>query len=346
MSFVKDSRFGSWFPIRAAPFIGSPGRFVPLQTMLYGASDAEICFFHKQKFLYESCGNDSDRRLNRNKLIMEIQQIPNADWLDLLFDGRNKEYGAYDLRKNYNSRLTKAITVMGAICLVLAGGYSLAGKLGSHMIKPIVIDAIDPITLVPEKKPEIAPVIPKPVKAAPAVATIRDVTTRIVKEDQVDPKDVPPTNAEVDNIKIGLTTTQGSPGDDIVPTTPGDGGRDILTTPIATNNIGDKEVFWKVEIEPFYPAGPQAWMRFLIKNFHAPGEAGDQAGGTTATVKVQFIVDNEGNVSDVHAISGPEVLRKEAERVIKKSGRWEPAIQNGRKVNSYKCQPITVLTNE
>jgi periplasmic protein TonB len=68
------------------------------------------------------------------------------------------------------------------------------------------------------------------------------------------------------------------------------------------------------------------------------------AGNTT--LLVQFIVDKEGIVSDVQAVSGPEVLRKEAERVIKKSGKWEPAIQNGRKVSSYKSQPIVVLLNE
>jgi protein TonB len=60
------------------------------------------------------------------------------------------------------------------------------------------------------------------------------------------------------------------------------------------------------------------------------------------TVVVQFIVDKEGNVSDVEALSGPAPLQKEAIRVIRLSGKWEPAIQNGRPVRSYKKQPITV----
>jgi protein TonB len=60
------------------------------------------------------------------------------------------------------------------------------------------------------------------------------------------------------------------------------------------------------------------------------------------TVMVQFIVDREGNVSDVEVVSGPETggLREEAIRVIQKSGKWTPAIQNGRKVKSYKRQPV------
>jgi protein TonB len=58
---------------------------------------------------------------------------------------------------------------------------------------------------------------------------------------------------------------------------------------------------------------------------------------------VQFIVDKEGNVSDVQAISGPEQggLREEAIRVIKKSGKWTPALQNGRYVKAYRRQPVT-----
>jgi len=55
---------------------------------------------------------------------------------------------------------------------------------------------------------------------------------------------------------------------------------------------------------------------------------------------VQFIVDKQGVVSDVEAISGPNELREEAVRVIKKSGQWTPAVQNGRQVKSYKKQPI------
>ena len=61
------------------------------------------------------------------------------------------------------------------------------------------------------------------------------------------------------------------------------------------------------------------------------------------TVMVQFIVDKDGHISDVEAISGPEKggLKEEAVRVIKKSGQWTPAVQNGRYVKSYKRQPVT-----
>jgi len=56
---------------------------------------------------------------------------------------------------------------------------------------------------------------------------------------------------------------------------------------------------------------------------------------------VQFIVDKNGVLSDIAAISGPELLQAAAVEVIKESPRWKPAIQDGRVVKSYKKQPIT-----
>ena len=79
-------------------------------------------------------------------------------------------------------------------------------------------------------------------------------------------------------------------------------------------------------------------MRYLNKSLRYPQEAIDNE--VQGNVIVQFIVDKEGNVSDVEAVSGPSELRDEAVRVIKKSGKWTPAVQNGRQVKSYKKQPI------
>ena len=98
------------------------------------------------------------------------------------------------------------------------------------------------------------------------------------------------------------------------------------------------KTFTKVEIESEYPGGAAAWHRYLSKNLVYPDEA--VSAEIQGQVVVRFIVDKEGNVSDVEAVSGPEELRDAAVRVIKKSGNWNPAIQNGRKVKSYKSQPI------
>jgi periplasmic protein TonB len=110
------------------------------------------------------------------------------------------------------------------------------------------------------------------------------------------------------------------------------------TLKAADNNFD--VIYTKVEIESVYPGGQQAWFRFMANTLRYPDEAVNKE--IQGTVIVQFIVDTTGNVSNIEAISGPLTggLREEAVRVIKKSGNWIPAVQNGRKVKSYKKQPL------
>ena len=112
------------------------------------------------------------------------------------------------------------------------------------------------------------------------------------------------------------------------------------TTKHAVDDVYDK-LFTKTEIEASYPGGEMAWQRFLVKNLRYPDDA--VSNEIQGTVYVQFIVDKEGNVSDISAISGPTRggLREEAVRMVKLSGKWTPAIQNGRQVKSLKKLPLT-----
>jgi len=98
-------------------------------------------------------------------------------------------------------------------------------------------------------------------------------------------------------------------------------------------------IFTKVEIEPDYPGGQAGWIEYLTKNLKYPQDAIKKE--VQGTVVIQFIVDQQGKISDVKAISGPEILRAASIKVIKESGTWLSAMQNGKKVNAYKRQPIT-----
>ncbi|MBV4357395.1 energy transducer TonB [Pinibacter aurantiacus] len=100
-----------------------------------------------------------------------------------------------------------------------------------------------------------------------------------------------------------------------------------------------EKTFVKVEIESSFPGGVAGWAAYLNENLHYPKAAIKK--NIQGTVVVQFIVDKEGNITDIAAIAGPDELRAEAERVMKKSPKWIPAQQSGRKVKSYKKQPIT-----
>lgn len=103
--------------------------------------------------------------------------------------------------------------------------------------------------------------------------------------------------------------------------------------------IPGKIIFTKVEIEPDYPGGQQGWISYLTSHLHYPDAAVKK--NIQGTVVMQFIVNTDGKISDVKAISGPEALKVESIRAIKESGVWVPAQQNGKKVRAYKRQPIT-----
>lgn len=109
----------------------------------------------------------------------------------------------------------------------------------------------------------------------------------------------------------------------------------------------DNKVFVKVETEPSFPGGHEAWNDFLRKNINSiiPVEKGAPPG--TYTVILQFIIDKQGNLSDLRALTTHGYgMEEEALRVIKLSGKWEPAIQNKHKVTAYKKQPVTFVVME
>ena len=109
-------------------------------------------------------------------------------------------------------------------------------------------------------------------------------------------------------------------------------------TDSATIDTNDSLTFAKVEVESEYPGGPSDWRTYLIANMKYPKKAVKKR--IEGTVVVQFIIDTQGNVSDVEAIEGPDLLQEEGVRLIKGSGKWTPAQQNGKPVKSYKKQPF------
>jgi protein TonB len=268
---------------------------------------------------------------------MESNKIMQADILDILFEGRNKDYGAYDLRKTYNGRLWKAIGVTGAvILLVFVGGIVLGGGKKTVAVAPPVTD-IDIASVKKDDPPP--PIIPPPKAIVPPVATRIFTPPAIVPDEKVKPDEKPPEQDDLDKVKIGTVNRDGGADDGSVVAPPSsDGGKGIVEAP---KKEAEPEIWTKVEIESTYPTGAEGWRRFLNKNLHYPDDA--QNNEIQGVVMVQFIVDEKGNVSNVQAVSGPEQggLREEAVRVIKKSGNWTAAIQNGRQVKSYKRQPIT-----
>ncbi|MBO9200472.1 MULTISPECIES: energy transducer TonB [Niastella] len=270
---------------------------------------------------------------------MEVNKILSADVLDIIFEGRNKEYGAYDLRKTYNKRLVTSLLIVGAICLLLFIGYLVSALLedNTKVAKVDVQDVKLEEIKQEEKKEEPPPPPPPKPPDPPKVEMAKFTPPKIVKDEEVKEEEKPPEVEKLEETKIGTMNQEGQKDEGIVAPPVEDGGKGVVEAPKKDDEDWDK-TFTKVEIESEYPGGAAAWQRYLNRNLRYPQEAIDNE--VQGAVVVQFIVDKEGNVSDVEAISGPQELRAEAVRVIKKSGKWTPAVQNGRQVKSYKKQPI------
>ena len=229
---------------------------------------------------------------------MEINKILSSDILDLLFEDRNKAYGAYELRKTYKKRLTIALLCTAAVAILALGGSLLASSLKKNEGKIQVRElTLEDLKQEEEKKPEPPPP-PPPKQEPPKVEMTKFTPPKIVKDEEVKKEE------------------------------------------------DENKVFEKVEVEASFKGGEREWRKYLERNLdpNVPVENGANEG--TYTVTVQFIVDKEGNISDVKALSNHgHGMEEEAMRVIRKGPPWVPAIQNGRNVKAYRKQPITFVVS-
>ena len=261
--------------------------------------------------------------------------------LDIVFDGRNKEYGAYELRKHYNRRLALSMLVMVVLVASAFGLYFVTQRSGSTKKEVIIVRDVQLEEIKEEKRNELPPPPPPPKDLPQKVQITKFTPPRIVKDNEVKEEDKPPVQEKLEDTRIGNINQEGVKDEGVIAPPVSDAGKGVVEAPVRKQQEEDYEkTFVKVEIESEYPGGAPAWLRYLNKNFRYPDEGLNNE--IEGTVMVQFIVDKDGNVSDVQAVSGPDQggLREEAMRVIKKSGIWIPAIQNGRKVRSYKRQPV------
>lgn len=275
---------------------------------------------------------------------MDANKILSADVLDIVFEGRNKSYGAYDLRKTYGQRLGKSLLIMFSVLLLLVGANFLSGFV-SPATGSIKIDTDVLLTKVetplPEKKIVIPKVITPPAGAqAPKLKTLQFTSPPLIEKDP--PKEaMPPEMDKIDgNVKIGTANIADGKDFDGTITPPVGEGKGILNEQ-KKGDDGDSK-FIPIERESEYPGGPKAWTRFLERNLfnNLPQDAVDN--GIEGTVMLRFVVDIDGAISDISVISGPKEYQDAAIKAIRKSGKWEPALQNGHKVKTYKIQAITI----
>lgn len=275
---------------------------------------------------------------------MQPNQILTADLLDILFAGRNKEYGAYQLRRTYDNRLKLSLMVMlllvsTPVIIYILPGKGKAGSPFSDSSNPLppILTEVNLIKLPVSSSKQVK-----------QIKTIGSTPPLIVRDKDFKEADKVPEQTDLDNVKIGLANRDGELDAAIQPPDNGlsKGNGEGVATASGANGEGKTEGFRPIERESEYPGGLKAWSRFLNRTLgnNYPADAFEK--GIQGTILIQFIVDIDGTVSNIEALSGPEELRNAAINTIKKSGKWIPAIQNGRNVKTFKKQPITFVLQE
>lgn len=278
---------------------------------------------------------------------MEINQILKADVLDIIFEGRNKSYGAYELRRTYDRRITTALIAMMGLCLLMFLATFLA-KGNDKDGKPLFVKDIEFVDI--EKRvnnPEPPPPPPPPTPKPPVVEIAQFTPPLIIAADEVKPEDELKDMKQLEDAKIGTFDVAGVKDVGFV-APPVEKTTGVVETPKKADQDWDI-IFKKVEIEAKFPGGPEAWKKYLERNLDANAATNDGAPAGSYRVKVQFIVDKTGAISNVEAIEVPKecpTCGAEAVKIIRKGGNWQPAMQNGRNVIYQAIQYITYQVAE
>ncbi len=264
---------------------------------------------------------------------MDKNKILESSLLDLLFEDRNKAYGAYDLRKTYNRRVTKAMMGTGTIVLLAVTGTLLA-----RSFKPVVAARPKFDMLVVEEikdKPKEPEQQPKKTEVQ-QVKTIQYTAPVIAPDEEATPV---PENEDLDKAVIDTHTQEGIDDPRVADPAPVDDGKGIVDT-----RPNDNEPLSVVEIDAKFNGD---WVNFLRRNLDPQVPVDNGASPGRYTVIIQFVVDREGKVSDIKPLTNIGYgMEEEAVRVLKRSSQWTPAIQNGYNVKAYHKQMVIFEVTE
>jgi protein TonB len=275
---------------------------------------------------------------------MDINKLQTADVLDIIFDGRNKEYGAYDLRKTYNKRLRNALLATIGICVLLFVLSIIANSAGKEKQQVMVQDMSLENMKNEEKKPEPPPPPPPPKQEPPKVEITKFTPPKIVKDEEVKPDEEIKEVEKLEDTKIGTINQEGAKDDGLV-APPVEKSTGVVEAPKVEEDYD--RVFTVVQIPAEFPGGTSAWTRFLERNLNSNIPTDNGAPPGRYTVVVAFTVSKTGAISDVNAENDPgHGTKAEAIRVITKGPAWKPAVQNGRNVIYRHKQSITFVVAE
>lgn len=255
--------------------------------------------------------------------------ILKGQWLDIVFEGRNKRYGAYDLRRS-NPKTTMRSFVIGVLIFAFLVSLPMLARLIPEKVEeePVLDQKIVTVKLPPKQKPPEN--LPPPPPPPPKVDQVKFTKPVVAKTEEV--VEEPPKIVEIKDKKIGDQNIKGDPDAPIRIDEPVGTGPSIVED---DNNIYSTV---GIEVKPDFPGGLQKFYTFVGNNYRAPDEE-----GLKGKVFVTFVVEKDGSLTDIKVVrdigygTGAEAIR-----VLKKSPRWIPGEQNGKRVRVRYSLPITI----
>jgi periplasmic protein TonB len=270
---------------------------------------------------------------------MQTNQILSSKMIDIVFDGRNKDYGAYELRSNYAKRIKNSLLVTLLVSSAIITTTLLAANRKSGRNGVIITEGPTLTELPPakqkEKQPDPEPERPKPKE--PQTKTVKFTDFKPVKDEDFETP--PPAHTDFDNAKIDDTNKDGIDDSGIVDEPSKEPAPFVDNHVIEPPKAKPDPIVEIVEIDAKYPGN---WKQFLERNLNPEIPVENNAPLGRYTVVIRFVVDREGLVSDIFPLTAHGFgMEEEAVRVLRKATKWEPAIQNGLTVKAYRKQAIT-----
>ena len=285
------------------------------------------------------------------------------DWNNVVFEGRNKLYGAYKLRQESGKSTFLALLIgLGIMSLVFGGSHLYAAR-SSDWVTVVDFPDTDPLIPVaviddkPEKteppKPEIIEKQPeKIVDETPTVAALADVRKNIKLTETVVGKDEDVTESLAaqdefsDEIQSGAHNTEANP-DGVVRTEGGRAGTALEGTDVAVSEPSEATIAGNAIVSIAQnKAMPNEGFQKFYDNFSRKFSPGIIKGNVNeVTVRLRFVVEKDGSFSDIKVLDDKNGLGKEAIRVLKSMPYWKPAQHNGMTVRSMFTLPIKIRVN-
>ena len=273
----------------------------------------------------------------------QIDLISN-EWSDLLFENRNKEYGAYVLRHQTGNRNLASILAILVFVAAIVSLLVIKNEYDRYVAKHTVVvyDQGMETSNLKNKAPEVKR--SEPIRRENIEEVVENVKKSIKftapvikKDDEVDPKDEMRTQDEIMKSKVSISVfdvLNGSEDGEVLK------AKQMLVTEPVKPKEEETKIFTVVEQMPSFPGGEAALMQYLSKNIKYPPFA--EENNIQGRVICTFVVERDGSVSDIRiARSVDPSLDKEAIRVVSGMPRWIPGRQNGQMVRVKYTLPVT-----